>query len=126
MENIRPIRNDDDLAWAIAEVTPYFENPPAVGSRAADRFDVLSDLIEAYENRHHAVELPEPIALLHTYMAMSGRTQADLAKLFGSRSRASEILNRKRPLTMEMVRKLHQEWKLPADCLVQPCLLESA
>jgi HTH-type transcriptional regulator/antitoxin HigA len=120
MKAIRPIRNDDDLAWAIAEVTPYFEAPPAPGSDDADRFDVLSDLIEAYENRHHPIAAPDPISLVRAHMETSGRTQADLARLLGSRSRASEILARKRALTVEMIRRLGSEWGLPVEDLIAP------
>lgn len=124
MENIRAIRNDDDLAWAIAEVTPYFENLPAPGSPEADRFDVLSMLIEAYENKHYAVTAPEPVELIKAHMELTGRSQSDLAALFGSRSRASEVLKKKRALSVDMIRKLHKEWGLPADCLLEPYHLD--
>jgi HTH-type transcriptional regulator/antitoxin HigA len=126
MRNIRPIRSDDDLAWAIAEVSPYFENPPQAGTEDADRFDVLSDLIEAYENRHHAIDAPEPIELLKGFMEMTGRTQKDLALLLGSRPRASEIINRKRALTVDMIQKLNDEWGVPAARLVQSYALKAA
>lgn len=62
MDNIRPIRSDADLAWAIGEVSVYFDHPPVPGSPDADRFDVLSDLIEAYESRTVPIPLPAPIA----------------------------------------------------------------
>jgi len=123
MENIRPIRNDDDLAWAIVEIASYFDIAPQPGSAAADRFDLLSDLIEAYEDKHFPIEAPEPIEMLKSFMDMSGRTQADLADLLGSTSRASEILNRKRALTVEMIHKLSSSWKLPAEALVKPYTL---
>lgn len=120
MENIRPIRSDEDLAWALREVAVYFDHPPTPGTADTDRFDVLSDLIEAYENRHHPIETLEPIELLKAHMETTSRTQADLAALLGSRSRASEILNRKRALTVEMVFRLSSEWGIPAECLVAP------
>lgn len=120
MDNIRPIRTDEDLAWAISEIAPYFEKAPEPGSAAADRFDLLTDLIEAYENRNFPIEAPEPIELLRSFMEMSGRTQGDLAELLGSKSRASEILNRRRALTVEMIHKLSSEWKLPAEALIRP------
>lgn len=120
MENIRPIRNDDDLSWAIGEVAAYFDHPPVKGSAEADRFDVLSDLIEAYENRSFPADDREPVEFLEEFMRMTGRSQSDLAELFGSRSRASEILNRRRALTVEMIFKLRQEWDLPADSLTKP------
>lgn len=120
MENIRAIRNDEDLAWAIAEVSRYFDDPPSMGSPEAERFDVLSTLIEAYEDRHYAVGAPDPIEFLKVHMEMTGRTQADLAALLGSRSRASEVLNRKRALTVEMIHRLHKEWSISSDYLVEP------
>ncbi|AEG03325.1 type II toxin-antitoxin system HigA family antitoxin [Sinorhizobium meliloti WSM1022] len=120
MDNIRAIRNDDDLAWAIHEVSKYFDQPPETGTEEADRFDILSTLIEAYENEHHPIEAPEPVELIKAHMEMFGRTQADLAALFGSRSRASEILSKRRALTVDMIRRLHKEWGIPTDCLVEP------
>lgn len=120
MDNIRAIRNDDDLAWAIAQVSLYFDHEPEPGTPDADRFDVLSTLIEAYEDAHYPVRAPEPIELIKAHMEMFGRTQADLAELFGSRPRASEVLNKRRTLTVDMIRRLHKEWGIPADCLVEP------
>jgi HTH-type transcriptional regulator/antitoxin HigA len=81
---------------------------------------VLADLIEAYENRHFHIDDLEPVVMLRTFMDMTDRTQGDLAELFGSRSRASEILNRKRALTVDMIFKLKEEWDIPADALVRP------
>jgi len=126
MKDIRAIRKDADLAWAIAEVSRYFDNPPAPGSEDAERFDILSDLIEAYESRHYPIEAPEPIELLKAHMEMTGRTQSDLANLLGSRSRASEVLGKKRALTVDMIRRLNKEWGIPADYLVQPYRLAAA
>ncbi len=100
MDNIRAIRNDDDLAWAIAEVSEYFDNPPNPLSTDGMRFDVLSDLIEAYEDKHYPVEVPEPAELIKAHMELTGRSQGDLATLFGSRARASEVPNKKRALTV--------------------------
>jgi HTH-type transcriptional regulator/antitoxin HigA len=121
--NIRPIRNDDNLAWAIAEVTPYFEAPPAPGTPEADRFAVLSSLIEAYEDRDFEIEPDDPIDFLRAFMAMTGRTQADLARLLNSPSRASEVLHRKRALTMDMVQRLASAWGVPPEALAIPYAL---
>jgi len=120
MDNIRAIRNNDDLAWAIAEVSPYFDKPPEPGTPEEERFDVLSSLIEAYEDVHYPIDAPEPVELIKAHMEMTGRTQSDLGALFGSRSRASEVLNKKRALTVDMIYKLHKEWGIPADYLVKP------
>ena len=123
MRDIRPIRNDADLAWATAEVEQYFINEPEIGSEESDRFDLLSDLIEAYESKHYPMEPNgpmEPIAFLVAHMGNTGRTQADLAKLFGSRQRASEVLLRKRTLSKDMIYLLSTEWHIPADLLIVP------
>ncbi|MEH7907756.1 helix-turn-helix domain-containing protein [Rhizobium laguerreae] len=126
MNNIRPIKTAADLEWAIGEITPYFDNPPEQGTAEADRFDVLADLIEAYENRHFTAEELTPIDFLSGFMEMTGRKQSDLAEVLGSRSRASEILNRKRALTVEMIFKLQEAWGVPLECLVRPYTLAVA
>jgi HTH-type transcriptional regulator/antitoxin HigA len=118
--DVRPIRNAEDLAWALAEVAPYFDNPPEKGSPEADRFDVLSELIAAYEDRAFEAQDVDPIDFLSSFMAITGRTQNDLARLFGSPSRASEVLRRKRGLTVDMIHRLDREWGAPADALVAP------
>ena len=118
MPHLDPIRSDADLARAIEDVSHYFDNPPEPGSEDADRFDMLSDLIEAYEGRHHPIEAPDPITLIREFMAMTDRDPSDLARLLGSRSRASEVLARKRALSVSMIRKLNAEWGVPSDCLI--------
>ena len=118
MMDIRPIRTDADLEWALKEIEPYFDDQPAPGSFEGDRFDVLATLIEAYENKHHPIEASDPIEILHFAIEDMGRSQAELAELLGSRSRASEILNRKRPLNLEQVRTISAAWKIPVAALV--------
>lgn len=124
--DVRPIRTAADHEWALAEITPYFDNPPPPGTPEADRFDVLADLIEAYEDRHHPIPGLDPVELLRAHMETTGCSQSDLAALFGSRSRASEVLNRRRALTVGMIHKLSAEWHIPADCLVTPYRLAAA
>lgn len=120
MENIRPIRTEADYDWALAEIAPYFDDVPALGTPEADRFDVLADLIAAYEARYHAIEPLSPVDLIAGYMEETGLQQSDLAQVVGSTSRASEFLNRKRPLTLAAIQKIHEAWRLPADVLIQP------
>ena len=122
--DIRQIKNEADYDWALREVETYFDNEPDEGSQAAERFNVLCTLIEAYEAAHWPIEAPEPIAAIRHVMARDHYRQADLAKLLGSRSRASEIINRKRPLTLEQARLLHEHWKIPAEVLLRPVLME--
>lgn len=126
MDNIRPIRNDADLEWAIAEVARYFEHEPAPGSADAERFDVLSALIEAYEDKNHPIDLPDPVGAIVAHMEMRGLKQRDLAMVLGSASRASEIVNRKRMLNVDMIQRLHTQWKIPAETLIQPYHLASS
>ncbi|WP_164729863.1 helix-turn-helix domain-containing protein [Rhodomicrobium lacus] len=126
MMDIRPIRTAEDHAWALAEIARYFEDQPAPGTPEADRFDVLADLIDAYEARHFPIEAVEPIDLLRTHMEVTGKTQTDLAALLGSRARASEVLNRRRALTVDMIHKISTGWGIPADCLVRPYHLNAA
>jgi HTH-type transcriptional regulator/antitoxin HigA len=106
--DIRPLRSEANYDWALAEIEPYFEQEQAPGSSAADRFDVLAALIAEYEARHWPIEPPDPVAAIRERMEQAGYTQADLARLLGSRSRASEILARRRGLTMEQARRLHE------------------
>jgi len=118
--DIRPIKTDADYEWALAEVTHYFEQQPEPGSTEGDRFDVLSDLIAAYEERHFPLPDADPVEALRAFLEATGRTQQDLAALLGSAPRASEVLRRKRALTVDMIGKLSKEWGIPADVLVRP------
>lgn len=118
--DIRPIKTDEDYNWAIDEIANYFENEPGVGSPEGDRFDVLAALIEAYEDKHYPIKAPDPVEAIKAHMEMAGLTQGALAIVLGSRSRASEILRRKRPLTLDMAYRLNREWHIPAEVLIQP------
>ncbi len=116
--DIRPIRDDESLAWAVKEIEQYFNNEPEPGSPEGDRFDVLAALIEAYEARHYPIPPAEPTDVLRFVMEQRGLGQADLANLLDSRSRASEILSGKRRLTVEMIALLSREWRIPAGMLL--------
>ena len=118
--DIRPIRNEKDYDWALKQIAHYFDNEPKKGTPAANRFDVLAALIGAYEDRVWPIEYPDPIEAIMDYMEIMGIKQAQFAEIVGSRSRASEILHKKRPLSLEMVRKISSRWHVPADVLIQP------
>lgn len=118
--DVRPIRNEADYDWALAQIAPYFEHEPEAGTDDAARFDVLAALIENYEATAWRIEATDPVEAIRYRMETGGLRQADLARVLGSRSRASEILARKRPLTIDMVWKLHHEWKIPAEALITP------
>ncbi|NVN87362.1 MAG: helix-turn-helix domain-containing protein [Rhodopseudomonas sp.] len=117
--NIRPIRNDDDHAAALAEIEKLWG--AAAGSDDGDKLDILATLVEKYEDTRWPVDdSADPIDLLQFAISELGHSQAELAELLGSRSRASEVLNRKRALTVEMIRTISAAWKIPADLLVRP------
>jgi HTH-type transcriptional regulator/antitoxin HigA len=118
--DIRPIETEGDYDWALAEVEQYFDNEPLPGTSEAARFTVLSTLIKVYEDAHWDIEPADVVDGIRAVMAFLRKDQTDLAQLLGSRSRASELLNRRRPLTMEQAWKLHKEWGVPSDLLLQP------
>jgi HTH-type transcriptional regulator / antitoxin HigA len=115
---IRPIRNDDDLTEALRRLDALWGAAP--GTPEGDELDILAVLIEDYETRHFPIVPLEPIDFLKAHMEATGRTQSDLAGLLGSAPRASEVLNKRRALTVDMIHKLAIEWNIPADCLVKP------
>jgi HTH-type transcriptional regulator/antitoxin HigA len=116
---IRPIKNDADHTAALREIAKLW-NAPA-GSEDEDRLDILTILVERYEEIRWPVEdTSDPIDMLQFAISDLGHTQAELAALLGSRSRASEVLNRRRPLTVEMIRAISEAWKIPADLLIRP------
>ena len=116
---IRPIRNDDDHAAALREIERLWG--AVIGTEDGDKLDILATLVEKYEEaRWPSDDVSDPIDLLHYAIDELGHSQAELAELLGSRSRASEVLNRRRPLTVEMIRKISETWKIPADLLIKP------
>jgi HTH-type transcriptional regulator/antitoxin HigA len=117
---IRPIRSEADYDAALGEIERYFENEPKPGTPEADQFDLLALVIEDYERKQWPIMPPDTIEAIRYRMETGGYTQADLGHLLGSRQRASDILTRKRPLTMKMAWKLHREWKIPAEALITP------
>jgi HTH-type transcriptional regulator/antitoxin HigA len=122
----RPIKTEQEYKTALKEIEPYFDKKPKRGSEAADRFDMLALLVEDYERRQEPIEPTDPIDVIKFKMQSAGFTQSDLAQLLGSRARASEILRRKRRLSLPMIRKLVTEWHLPAETLIGPYRLVGA
>ncbi|WKA27358.1 helix-turn-helix domain-containing protein [Bradyrhizobium roseum] len=116
MMDVRPLHNERDYDWAIREISRYFDAEPTPGTADGDRFEVLSTLIKAYEDEHFVTKHGDPVDVLHFAIESMGRTQAELAALIG-RNRASEILNRVRPLTLDMIRTISREWNLPIEAL---------
>ena len=118
---IRPIRNDKDHRAALAEIEKLWGAP--VGTPEGDKLDILITLVETYEERRWPLKSRrrfDPIDVLHYAIQEFGHSQAELADILGSRSRASEVLARRRLLSLEMIQKINASWKIPADLLVQP------
>jgi HTH-type transcriptional regulator/antitoxin HigA len=118
--DIKPLKSETDYDLALREIEPYFEREPEPGTPEGDRFDLLALVIEDYERKHWPIDPPDPVEAIKHRMEQAGYRQADFAALIGSRSRASEILNRKRHLTIEAIWKLAREWHIPADSLIRP------
>lgn len=108
---INPIKTDEDHCEALREIEHLWNAED--GTPEADRLDVLVTLVVAYEQKRWLVEPLDPVETIMGHMDLNGYTQADLGRLLGSRSRASEVLNRRRPLTLAMIHKLHEEWRFP-------------
>ncbi len=124
MDAVKPLRTEADYEAALARIEQYFLQEPSPGSPEADDFDLLALVIKDYEEKHWPVEPIDPPEMLRMYMELHGRTQSDLAQVLGSKSRASDVLNRRRSLTMEQARRLHQEWQIPSDVLLRPYALQ--
>jgi HTH-type transcriptional regulator/antitoxin HigA len=119
--DIRPIRTDDDHRAALAEIEAC--GGAAEGTEAADKLEVLAALVENYETRRWPIADDagfDPVDVLRFAIDERGHTQAELAEVVGSRSRASEILSRQRALTVAMIHKISEAWKIPAGLLVRP------
>jgi len=124
---IRPIRTDEDHRAALAEIEACWGAPE--GTEMGDKLDVLLALVDAYEEKRWPFDIDErfdPVDVLNHAIEELGHTQAELAELLGSRPRASEILSRRRALTVEMIHKISSAWKIPADLLVRPYRIDHA
>ncbi len=114
---IKPIKTHQDYQEAMQRLENIFDAKP--GSPQGDELELLSILIDKYENEHFPIEAPDPIAAIKFRMEQMGYKQNDLAKVIGFKSRVSEILNKKRKLTLDMIRQLHQALNIPTDILIQ-------
>lgn len=120
--NIRPIRTEDDYRAAMRQISAYFDNEPEPASEDGERFEVLLTLAEAYEAKHFPINLPDPVAAIKFRMDQTGLTAKDLEPMIGRSNRVYEVLNRKRPLTLPMIRKLHDRLGIPAESLIRPSM----
>ena len=125
--DIRLIRTDDDHRATLAEIEACWGAPE--GTQEGDKLEILVALVELYEAKRWPIEISrnfDPIDVLHYAIEELGHSQGELAKLLDSRSRSSEILSRRRALTVEMIHKISEAWKIPAELLVRPYKLERA
>jgi HTH-type transcriptional regulator / antitoxin HigA len=124
MYDLQPIRTTENHQTALTEIERLFDAPQ--GSPEFDRLEILVTLVEAYEDKYEPILPPEPIEAILYYMESRGLTRQDLESAIGSQTRVAEILNRKLPLTLEMIRKLHEQLGIPAKTLIQPYSLASS
>ncbi|HIJ80640.1 MAG TPA: helix-turn-helix domain-containing protein [Desulfuromonadales bacterium] len=121
---IKPIKNSDDYQEALTEIERLFNATP--DTPEGDRLDVLTTLVEAFEQKNYAIPAPDPVEAITYWMESRGITRRELEPLLGSRARVSEIFNHKRGLTLAMIRKLHDKLGIPAEALIQQSVLRHA
>jgi HTH-type transcriptional regulator/antitoxin HigA len=114
---IKPIKTNKDYKAAMGRLEVLFDAKP--GSKEGDELEVWSILIEQYEQTHFPIEMPDPIEAIRFRMEQLGYNQSELAAVVGLKSRVSELLSKKRKLTLEMIRQLHQQLNIPTDVLIQ-------
>jgi HTH-type transcriptional regulator/antitoxin HigA len=113
---IKPIKTPDDYNAALADIERIFDAKD--GTEDFDRLDLLATLVEAYEAKHCAIEPPDPIAAIEYEMEKRGLSRRELEPLLGPSGRVSEVMSRKRPLTVAMMRRLHSQFGIPGDVLL--------
>lgn len=116
--NIRPVRTEEDYKAALQELSAYFDNEPEPGTEEADRFEILITLVEAYEAKRFPIDSPDPVEAIRFRMEQAGLTVKDLVPSIGQPNRVYEVLNRKRGLTVQMIRNLHRNLGIPAESLI--------
>ena len=117
MTELHIIRTEKDYTSALAEYETYFDDEPAIGSSEAERFELLGLLLAKFEEDTAPVST-DPVATIQLVMEQRGYDRSALNDIMGSKSRASEFLNRKRDLTLGQIRKLHAQWRIPTDALI--------
>ncbi len=123
---IRPIHTEADYKAALREVSAYFDSEPDPGTPEGDRFEVLLTLVEAYEAKHFPIDLPDPVEAIKFRMEQAGLTPKDLVPAIGQLNRVYEVLGGKRPLTLNMIWRLHEKFGIPAESLIRPPRMRTA
>ena len=118
MADVKPIRTDKDYQKTLVEIGQLWGSPN--GTPKGDRLDVLATLIEAWEVVHYPMDPPDPIEAIKFRMEQQGLTRKDLVGIIGTRARIAEVLDRKRALSIAMIRRLNAELHIPAEVLIRP------
>jgi HTH-type transcriptional regulator/antitoxin HigA len=122
--DLKPIRSEADYEKALAEIERLWGTKS--GTPQGDRLDVLATLIEAYEAEHHPMEPPDAVEAIKFRMEQQGLTRKDLEPLIGTRTRVAEVLNRRRSLSITMIRRLHDRLGISAEVLIRPSRIQKA
>jgi HTH-type transcriptional regulator/antitoxin HigA len=118
MKTLKPIRTEADYEAALAEIERLWG--ARAGTPEGDRLDILATLVDAYENEHYPMDPPDPIEAIKFRMEQQGLTRKDLEGILGTRTRVAEVLNRRRGLSINMIRRLHEKLGISAEVLLRP------
>src|SRR5881275_2168677 len=124
MKNLKPIRTNADYEVALAEIERLWGAP--AGTPEGDRLDILATLVDAYENDHYPMDPPDPIEAIKFRMEQQGLTRRDLEGILGTRTRVAEVLNRRRGLSVNMIRRLHKKLGISSEVLIRPTRINRA
>jgi HTH-type transcriptional regulator/antitoxin HigA len=124
MKNLKPIRTKADYEAALVVIERLWGS--RVGTPEGDRLDILATLVDAYENEHYPMDPPDPIEAIKFRMEQQGLNRKDLADILGSRTRVAEVLNRRRGLSINMIRRLHEKLGISVEVLIRPIRTKKA
>ena len=124
MKALKPLRTEADYKAAIGEIEALWGAP--AGTPEGDRLDILATLVDVYENEHYPMDPPDPIEAIVFRMEQQGLTRKDLEGILGSRTRVAEVLNRRRGLSINMIRRLHDTLGISAEVLIRPTQTDRA
>ena len=118
MKELKPIRTEADYEAALAEIERLWVSPARAPE--GDRLDILATLVDAYENEHYPMDPPDPIEAIKFRIEQQGLTRKDLEGILGTRTRVAEVLNGRRGLSINMIRRLHEKLGISAEVLIRP------
>jgi HTH-type transcriptional regulator/antitoxin HigA len=118
LQAIRTLANEDEYQAALLAVRPYFDHEPEAGTAQAAHFDALTLLIEEYEDRNYPISRATPIEVIKSVMEANNYTRADLIEIIGSKARVADLLNGRREINLEQIRKISRAWRIPPGALI--------